>query len=246
MSKNGLDKKTLVHIGGEVVAVTGITLYLVNRIAVLENRVAELEKDAQAAAKHQLHTEKVHNVALNKLNERISVQTAQRPQVPMQMHTNPQHGHGHPQNTRSFGSQGGKSHHVQQHGHHHSQRGHQNRNHGHSQHGHQHKSHGHHERHQSQKKHQPRVEEFDDDDDDDELLANEFGSESFSDDDNNFSQEDDSYEEPPQRARPPPPTHGKKKKKVTFTPQPKSAGGPRDMDDIKAKAAAMRARAGAE
>lgn len=62
-----MDKKTAVHVGAEVLVGGAAFTYLLNRIATLENRVAELEKDTQAVAKHQLKTEKNHAAHINKL-----------------------------------------------------------------------------------------------------------------------------------------------------------------------------------
>lgn len=81
-----LDKKTLVHIAGEVVVVGGITAYLINRIGALEARVAELEKDLQAAARHAVATERKQNEVLGAMSHLIK--TSAKPHEP-------HHGHSH-------------------------------------------------------------------------------------------------------------------------------------------------------
>ena len=68
---SGLDKKTLVHVAGEVVVVGGLTAYLINRIGALEARVAELEKDLQAIAKHSVSNERKQNEVLNAMGHLI-------------------------------------------------------------------------------------------------------------------------------------------------------------------------------
>lgn len=80
-----LDKKTLIHIAGEVVVVGGLAAYLVNRIAALEAKVAELEKDLQATARHTVSTEKKQNEVLNAMGHLIK--TTGKPQQAQQGHS---------------------------------------------------------------------------------------------------------------------------------------------------------------
>lgn len=87
-----LDKKTLIHIAGEVVVVGGLTAYLVNRIAALEAKVAELEKDLQATARHTVSTEKKQNEVLNAMGHLIKTSgKTQQPQQVHQMHSHASH-----------------------------------------------------------------------------------------------------------------------------------------------------------
>ena len=68
-----MDKKTIVHATAEVVVLSTLTIYLINRISALENRVAELEKDNQAIAMHTVKVENGHANAIKQL-----AQVAQR------------------------------------------------------------------------------------------------------------------------------------------------------------------------
>ncbi len=69
---SSMNKGQLVHIAGEAIVLTGITLYLMNRITALENKVAELEKDAQSSARHHLKAEKHHSQAMNQISLRLN------------------------------------------------------------------------------------------------------------------------------------------------------------------------------
>lgn len=66
-----MDKKTGLHIAGEVVIGGAAFLYLMNRISTLENRVTELEKDCQCVAKRQAKLEKAHNHNISKIQDKV-------------------------------------------------------------------------------------------------------------------------------------------------------------------------------
>lgn len=197
--KNGnVDKGRLIHIAGEAIALTGITLYLMNRITALENRIAELEKDSQASAKHHLKAEKKHSQMITNATQRItdhdqqlnrfSSQFSQMHQHP-HLQPSPPHQHQHQQPVRKTPANKQPAAHSNK----------------------------------------PRV-EIEEPIDDDQLLESEFGSEE--------DPEEEEIEEPPKLSV-------KKGKNVKFKPEKKApSSNARNMDEIKAKAARLRAAAG--
>jgi hypothetical protein len=66
-----MDKKLAVHVAAETVVLGSLTVYLINRIGALETRVAELEKDLQATAKHTVLAEKKQVEVLNAMSHLI-------------------------------------------------------------------------------------------------------------------------------------------------------------------------------
>ena len=59
-----LDKKTLVHIAVEAAVLGVVSTYLLNRVSHLENELKELRADLQIVAKRQLKTEQNHAQAI--------------------------------------------------------------------------------------------------------------------------------------------------------------------------------------
>lgn len=64
-----MDKKTTVHVAAEAVILGALTLYLVNRVAALEQRVANLEREIVVVAKKEAHVAQSHATALRTLLE---------------------------------------------------------------------------------------------------------------------------------------------------------------------------------
>jgi len=64
-----MDKKLAVHVAAETVVLGSLTVYLINRIATLEARVSELEKDGQAIARHTVVTERKQAEILNAMSQ---------------------------------------------------------------------------------------------------------------------------------------------------------------------------------
>uniref|UniRef100_A0A6C0CIG5 Uncharacterized protein n=1 Tax=viral metagenome TaxID=1070528 RepID=A0A6C0CIG5_9ZZZZ len=174
-----MDKKTTVHVAAEAAVLTALTLYLVNRVAALEQRVTTLEKEIIVVAKKEAKVEQTHGTALRSLLEGGIRRAATTEVPPPHVHSHP-HVHNHPPQV----------------------------------------SHSH-----VQKK----VTFGDDPEEvDEELMEQEFGD----------SEQEESSESPPTRKKSSSKSKGRTRIKVTSAPPRRGQKG-KDMDDVKAKAAAM-------
>lgn len=194
-----MDKKTTVHVAAEAAVFGALMLYFVNRVAALEHRVTNLERDIVAVAKKEAHVEKSHSVALRTLLEGGVRHT----EVGQAVHPpHPPHAHNHGEHTH----------------HHHAPPTANNR----------------------QPPPQQRKVTFNDDPEevDEDLMEKEFGEDEE-------QEQEESSESPPVRRKPAGKTKGRSKIKVATMPTSKGRKG-KDMDDVRAKAAAMQREAEAD
>jgi hypothetical protein len=181
-------------VAAEVAVFGALTLYLVNRVAALEQRVANLEREIVVVAKKEARVEQSHATALRSLLEggvrqpshqpvdsSIASHVHNRPTPAAHVHSHAEHTHHHPPPQRKV--------------------------------------------------------TFNDDPEevDEELMEQEFG-----DDD-----PEESSESPPARRKPSGKSKGRSKIKVVTMPSSKGRKG-KDMDDVRAKAAAMQREAEAD
>lgn len=66
-----MDKKTATHVATEVVVIGSLTVYLLNRIASLEQKISQLELDLQIVAKKEAKVEQVHTAAIRELSVKV-------------------------------------------------------------------------------------------------------------------------------------------------------------------------------
>lgn len=89
-----MDKKTTVHVAAEAAVFGALTLYLVNRIASLEQRVSDLEREVIIVAKKEAKVEASHSNALRSLLEN-GVKHNGATDTPSHVHNHPPHVHNH-------------------------------------------------------------------------------------------------------------------------------------------------------
>lgn len=186
-----MDKKTTVHVAAEAAVLGALTLYLVNRVSGLEQRIATLERELLVVAKKEAKVEQAHGAALKTL-----LTNDANPIAPHHVHNHP---HPHPQP---------QQHHVA-----------------------------------PVADRAPPVQgrrvTFSDDpdgDEDDDLMDREFGG---------GSEEEEASESPQPVPKKKAGRGGRSKLKVASTPAKKNPKG-KDMDDVRAKAEAMRRAAEAD
>lgn len=73
------DRKTAIHVAAETAILGGLTVYLLNRISALEQKVAELEKDTQAVARHGVVVERKQAEAINAVSSILKTNQNPKP-----------------------------------------------------------------------------------------------------------------------------------------------------------------------
>ena len=217
-----MDKQTIIHAAAESAAFIALTVYVINENSNLRKEIEQLKTDLQIVAKHQMKVDNQHNVLLDNLVTRTNkLESAPKPQVHQISQPKPQNDMLVQRQQQQMAAMQQQQLLRQQ----------------------QQQQQQAQARAQTQPQRIKKQVKFIEEDEDD-MLEHEYGGQGEEEDEEEYYSESEEEPQPPPKL-----IANKKPKRPTMVknpnPPPKRRGA-RDMDDLKAKAAQMRAEAGDE